>query len=144
MVQLDDGRETNLDLGYVIGRLAKPNQMRRSHSANRSSASLLQLLFCLFYSSSLRLSLPLLFLSHCLCFLLEAAQVEMQNKKMQMRLQLAVLEGVAIRTDICPVAAARWRLCATVTVSVSVSVCGKPVMCCLLPKQLITYASISN
>lgn len=56
MVQLDDGRETNLDLGYVIGRPAKPNQMRRSHSANRSSASLLQLLFCLSYSSSLRLS----------------------------------------------------------------------------------------
>lgn len=31
---------------------------------------------------------------------------------MQMRLQLVVLEGVAIRTDICLVAAARWRLCA--------------------------------
>lgn len=59
MVQLDDGRETNLDLGYVIGRPAKPNQMRRSHSANRSSATLLQLLFCLFFSSSLSLSLPL-------------------------------------------------------------------------------------
>lgn len=135
MVQLDDGRETNLDLGYVIGRPAKPNQMRRSHSANRSSATLLQLLFCLFFSSSLSLSLPLYlhFLSLLLCnfccyFLLEAVQVEMQNNEMQMRLQLVVLEGVAIRTDICLVAAARWRLCALCDCA-CVCVCVASLLC---------------
>lgn len=133
MVQLDDGRETNLDLGYVIGRPAKPNQMRRSHSANRSSATLLQLLFCLFFSLSLPLYLHFLPLSLLLChfccyFLLEAVQVEMQNNEMQMRLQLVVLEGVAIRTDICLVAAARWRLCALCDCA-CVCVCVASLLC---------------
>lgn len=135
MVQLDDGRETNLDLGYVIGRPAKPNQMRRG-AATRRIAQALRYYSCSSVSPTLLLFVSLslgFFLSRCLClcFLLEAAQVEMQNNKMQMRLQLAVLEGVAIRTDICPVAAARWRLCATVTVTVtvSVSVCVASLLC---------------
>lgn len=139
MVQLDDGRETNLDLGYVIGRPAKPSQMRRSHSANRSSASLLQLLFCLFFSSSLSLFPSLLLLSLPL-FLLEAVQVEMQNNEMQMRLQLVVLEGVAIRTDICLVAAARWRLCALCDcVCVCLCVCVASLLCVLPVAQAVNY-----